>query len=230
MRRRKSAGLGLDGTPNGALFDVWARAIALAPPPSGATGVVVCDDTGAVFRQDWSGTVDPFTFVIAGASSICRWHSLFIAAAPASSGLVEWGDDVQSTDNHRRAPIRSCRQDGHRWMWTTRRPVSHRMTLSGASMRASAATISLARPAGARPSSSRDRRHRGAGVPYHGAREVDGNVVATQRFSRRPRGRNRKWSPVAVTGPSACIRAAASGAVARPVHRKTSPRTRRPTS
>ena len=86
----------LDGTAVGASVDVAARAVALAPPPQGATGVVVCDDTGAVFHQDWSGTINPFTFTIADVSSICRWHSLFIAAAPLSFSLVEWGDDVKA--------------------------------------------------------------------------------------------------------------------------------------
>lgn len=193
---------GLDGTPIGTPVDVAAHAVALAPPPPGATGVVVCDDTGTIFHEDWSGTVDPFTFVIAGALSICRWHSLFIAAAPASFALVEWGDDVKAL------PITAGPDPLVSSGWT---PLDVDYAAAGLAQDdvewsvdegPGAATISLARPAGG---AFEHRVIAGIEPPeFHiTAREKStGNVVATRRFRVV-----RVWPdteigpPLAVTGP-----------------------------
>ena len=192
----------LDGTAVGTSVDVAARAVALAPPPQGTTGVVVCDDTGAVFHQDWSGTINPFTFTIADVSSICRWHSLFIAAAPLSFSLVEWGDDVKTL------PITASADPLVSSGWT---PMDVDYLAAGLAEEdvewivdegPSAATISLARPA------SGGFEHRviaGVETPeFHiTAREKStGTVVATRRFRVV-----RVWPdteigpPIAMTGP-----------------------------
>lgn len=84
----------IDGTAVGTPVKISARAVAIAPPPPAESGVVVCDDSGRVFRHDWLGVIDPFTFDIQDVAAICRWQSLFIAAEPTSFALVEWGEDI----------------------------------------------------------------------------------------------------------------------------------------
>ncbi|TAK60539.1 hypothetical protein [Methylobacter sp.] len=84
-----------DGSSVSEPFDVAANVVALCVPPPGKNGVVVCDDIGNVFLEDWSGAVDPFTFNIPDGRSLSCWHSLVIAAASSSLTLIEWGQDVE---------------------------------------------------------------------------------------------------------------------------------------
>jgi hypothetical protein len=80
------------GNPLAVVTPITGAIVSLAASAGSAT---ICDDAGNISVQEWAGTVDPFHLVSPGATSICRWHSLVIAAAGSKLDLPEWGDDVQ---------------------------------------------------------------------------------------------------------------------------------------
>lgn len=174
-----------DGSAIGAAVDVPAGLAPLASICADADGAILCGSGGVLARLDWTGNIDPFSPTIPQATSLCRWHSLIIAAAGSALELVEWGEDADALKMA--AGLDPLAPGG----WA---PFEVDYGSAGLSQGdvdwdvaegPEAATISVARPSGASPQAYEHRVIAGAraGEFKIVARDrASGTVVATRRF------------------------------------------------